>query len=525
MAIYRERSLTNADCSELDGGARDVASCSWLLDSVVTVVDARDYTECAHTTQGRFHVSNAAMRLPGPASLDKRDILSSLEVCIMLRRCVQIVIGAPSLTMIRAATSAPRKVSLITNYDTGRRVPALAHRRSPKCKRSVASVRASIFSQDRETPAGLDDSACRASAQRLPQKGASHRAMPFFLKLYRVCIVSPKTATELPTARAGLALRSTLDLQTFVHVVEAGSLSAAARRLQTSAILVSRRIARLEKALECQLFNRTTRVFQLTGAGSGLYERARIILHEIAAAEAFLAEDHAAPKGRLRIHAPAIFTRLYLAPALVSFILTHPAIEIDLFESDAPCVVATERCDASITLDPESEKGRCVSPLLHWPQHFFASLDYVERAGAPKSLDELSSHALLAAEEVWRLSGPEGMETVFPQSLFATNTRDMLKAALLGGAGIGMLSPWEVRDELAVGLVLPILTGYRAFGDENLCVVYSSEEVVPGKLSAFLSHLAELCSDLSKTPPMIDDWETADEDMPVFGQAMQKVAS
>ena len=116
------------------------------------------------------------------------------------------------------------------------------------------------------------------------------------------------------------------------------------------------------------------------------------------------------------------------------------------------------------------------------------------------------------------------MATFSPQSLFATNSRETLKAALIAGAEIGMLSPWEVREELVVGRVLPVLTGYRAAGDENLCVIYSSEDVVPEKLRVFLAHLAELCSDLSKTPAQIIDCEIAEDDTPSFGQAMQKVA-
>ena len=123
-------------------------------------------------------------------------------------------------------------------------------------------------------------------------------------------------------------------MATFVRVVDAGSLSAAARSLPNSLTSVSRQISALEQHFGMPLLLRTTRHLALTDDGRILYERARAILGEVGELEAMLSRGRQAPAGRLRISAPTLMGRLLIAPLLADFLRRYPSLTVDLLLID-----------------------------------------------------------------------------------------------------------------------------------------------------------------------------------------------
>ena len=109
-------------------------------------------------------------------------------------------------------------------------------------------------------------------------------------------------------------------MQTFVRIVDGGSLTAAADALRSSLPSVVRTLAALEAQLDVRLLNRTTRRIALTDEGREYYERCKRVLAEVDEAEAALSARRAAPKGRLRLTAPVMFGRLHVAPVAGEFI-------------------------------------------------------------------------------------------------------------------------------------------------------------------------------------------------------------
>ena len=107
-------------------------------------------------------------------------------------------------------------------------------------------------------------------------------------------------------------------MATFVRVVDAGSLSAAARSLPSSLTSVSRQISALEEHFGTSLLLRTTRHLALTADGRILYERAKSILGELREVETTLSRGRHAPSGRIRISAPTLIGRLLIAPSIWS---------------------------------------------------------------------------------------------------------------------------------------------------------------------------------------------------------------
>ena len=125
------------------------------------------------------------------------------------------------------------------------------------------------------------------------------------------------------------------DMLVFVRVVDAGSLSRAARDLKLSLAVISRKLARLEERLGVRLVNRTTRRLALTEEGAAFHRRCARILAEIDDAETEVTRGLDRVVGLLRITSTFAFGRRRLAPLLLELQLQHPELEVELQVSDS----------------------------------------------------------------------------------------------------------------------------------------------------------------------------------------------
>src|SRR6185503_9561578 len=139
-------------------------------------------------------------------------------------------------------------------------------------------------------------------------------------------------------------------MATFVRIVESGSLTAAAAALPASLPSVVRSLAALEAELDVRLLNRTTRRIGLTDEGREYYERCKRVLADVDAAEASLSARRVAPKGRLHLTAPVLFGRLHVAPIVTSFIVRHPALQVEMLMLDRIVDLVEEGIDAGVRI-------------------------------------------------------------------------------------------------------------------------------------------------------------------------------
>ena len=141
-------------------------------------------------------------------------------------------------------------------------------------------------------------------------------------------------------------------MTTFVKVVEAGSLSSAARSLDLSLASVSRQLDGLEEHLGTRLLVRTTRHLTLTEGGRTYYEQAKRILAAIEEAELALSAQHSTPSGRLIVSSTVLFGRLHLAPLLPVFMARYPKLMVDLLLLDRVVNLVEEGIDVAIRPGP-----------------------------------------------------------------------------------------------------------------------------------------------------------------------------
>jgi DNA-binding transcriptional LysR family regulator len=257
------------------------------------------------------------------------------------------------------------------------------------------------------------------------------------------------------------------DMQTFVRVVDAGSISKAAEHLGVAKSAVSRRLAELEQRLGSTLINRTTRRSSLTDAGRLYYERALRIIDDVDDMNAMAASSETSLAGRLRLAVPLSFGLEHLSPALNEFSDQHPELILHIDFSDRRIDLVQEGFDLAFRiadLGDSNLKARRITPIR---LQVCASPDYLARHGTPLTPAELQHHECLAYESSgsvfpWKLLDRAGREHVIdPPARIVANNGNFLCDMAVAGRGI-MVSPTFIAwQALARQQLVPVLPEFR----------------------------------------------------------------
>ena len=286
------------------------------------------------------------------------------------------------------------------------------------------------------------------------------------------------------------------DYHLFAEVVDAGSLSAAGRRLHISPAMVSKRLAHLEARLGTRLIHRTTRRLSLTEAGDRFHTDVVAILAAAREAEARVSGQEKEMAGSLRISAPTSFGRLYVAPFLSAFLDAHPRVNVELDLSDGFLDLISERIDVAIRITGAVAPSLVAHRLGDSPRVLCAAPSYLERHGAPARVADLADHHLLAAvgQLPWRLEGPGGVTTVDRISRVRTNSSEVVRELTLAGAGVALRSLWDVDHDIAKGRLVRLLPDHAGASDAGIYAVHPRAPLVPAGVTAFVDYLKALWS-------------------------------
>ena len=300
-------------------------------------------------------------------------------------------------------------------------------------------------------------------------------------------------------------MQNLTDIAVFVQVVDSGSFTAAAERLELTRSVVSKYISRLEDRLKVRLLNRTTRRLSLTEAGQIFYERSQFGLGEIEAAEAEVAKLQATPRGRLKINAPMSFGILHIAPAMTDFQRQNPEVQLDINLDDRQIDLVEQGYDVAVRIAELPDSSMVATPLAPCHHVVCASSDYVERHGAPRTPDDLRKHNILSyryqdSPNEWRFLSPDGRYSSVPVTgSIEMNNSLALRQAVLGGAGIMLTPTFIVGKDIAAGRLLKLLPDYRA-KEVTIYAVYAGRRHLSPKVRAFIDYMKKRLSD----PPYWD---------------------
>lgn len=272
----------------------------------------------------------------------------------------------------------------------------------------------------------------------------------------------------------------------FARVVEAGSFSRAARALGVPTSTVSRSIARLEDALGVRLLQRTTRAVAATSEGRALLARVEGPLLAIREAIAASRGGQDAPRGTLRVSAPTDHD--FVAEIAARYVERHPEVTLDLNLSSRRVDLVAEGFDVAIRAGVLRDSSLVARKLGDSEAWFVAGPAYVARHGEPSDLADLERHAFVAnavfAGKPMRIDGPKGPVQIKLGARLVGDDFAFVRAALVAGAGIGLVPRLICVRDLADGRLVRILPRYEVRGSA-IHVVYPSAKNVPAKVSAF----------------------------------------
>jgi len=291
-------------------------------------------------------------------------------------------------------------------------------------------------------------------------------------------------------------------LRTFARVVEAGSFSEAGRQLGVAPSSVSRQINELEDSLGALLFQRTTRKLSLTEAGELYYERATSIVTEIDEAKLAVSQLDGTPTGILRLNVPGSLSRRYIVPILIAFQEKFPGVEVVLLASDQIMDMIEHRIDLTIRLGSLNDSSLVARKIASGRRVVCASTAYLEKAGNPKSPDELTKHNCLTfrsnpGSNTWKFKDAKGSlhEVSVTGNLYANDGESLVAAAVMGH-GIILVPEWLVGCELREGTLQEILTNYITTPKETpMYALYPRQRHLPPKVRAFIDFMVEQFSD------------------------------
>src|SRR5688500_15225034 len=195
-------------------------------------------------------------------------------------------------------------------------------------------------------------------------------------------------------------------IRVFLHVVQSGSFSAAARQLAMPKSTVSRKISELEAHVGARLLQRTTRKLGLTDVGRIFYEHAVRIAAEVDEAAQAVGQMQAAPRGLLRVTAPLSFGML--GSIVAEYLRKHAEVQVELLCTDRQVDLVDERFDVAIRAGKLADSSLTARAIGTIKRVLVAAPQYCKQVGMPRTPGELEQHACLVfgagtAPNVWTL--------------------------------------------------------------------------------------------------------------------------
>ena len=276
----------------------------------------------------------------------------------------------------------------------------------------------------------------------------------------------------------------------FVHIVERGSLTAAARGLGKTLPALSRSLRSLENRLGARLLTRTTRAISLTEFGQQYFEHCRRILRNVEEAEGLANETGRIVQGLVRITAPLLFGRLHVAPLVAPFLAAYPRVQIDMQLTDSIVSMVDTGIDVSIRIGDLHDSSLVAIPIGHIGRVVCAAPGYWSAHGKPSHPLDLKQHQCLTfrglnQERGW-LFHVEGEERYWPiNTAYSCNDGSAIISVARAGGGIAQMMSYQVAACFTDGELTPALGEYAPH-PLPIHAVYPGGRLLPVKVRALL---------------------------------------
>lgn len=287
-------------------------------------------------------------------------------------------------------------------------------------------------------------------------------------------------------------------METFVYVVETGSFSAAARRLNIGQPAVSKTIAQLEARLAVRLLLRSTRGLTPTEAGLAFFERAKRAIEEADEAEIAARGTASGLVGNLRICAAVTFGRMHIVPHLGPFLEQNPGLTIDLMLDDRNVNLVEEGVDVALRMGALSDSGLTARKIAECRRVVLGTPMYFEKYGEPTCPADLSQHQAvvysLGGGAHWPFNKAGEAQPVIISGRIRVNAAEGLREAVLAHQGLTLASEWMFAPELANGSVKEVMSDWT-LPNLDLWAVFPTGRMASAKARAFVEYVQGLLAD------------------------------
>lgn len=280
------------------------------------------------------------------------------------------------------------------------------------------------------------------------------------------------------------------EIEAFVAIARAGSISKAAKNRNMTKSALSRRLSELENRIGAQLIMRTTRRLNLTDAGTKFLEQAERILDDLAAAESAAGADTGSFQGRLRIAAPLSYGLTKLKPIVSAFIRKHPDLVVDIDFSDRNVDLVEEGVDVALRIGTLPDSTLIARKIIPVSLVAVASPDFWRQQGYPSSPSDLEHLPLLqytnlSRPNVLSFTSPAGDKgSITPPIRMLASNGEFLASMAVDGCGFLVEPLFILEPFIESGQLEPVLERY-SWGEMNLYLVYPPSRLIAAKTRAF----------------------------------------
>ncbi|MBC4423087.1 LysR family transcriptional regulator [Klebsiella variicola] len=291
-------------------------------------------------------------------------------------------------------------------------------------------------------------------------------------------------------------------MRTYIRIIEAGSLSAAAGQMDTTQATVSRRLQSLEGLLGVKLILRTTHAMKLTDDGERCYRHARQVVDAWLALEDDLRIADDQPVGVLRVRAPHAFGQQQLLAPLVAFLQRHPQLSVEWMLNDNTVDFLSDNIDCAIRVGAEVDPATVSVLLAEVPRCVVASPELLAKYPPLTSLEALSGLPWIAINTFYQhevrlrhLESGQIVSTAITPCL-STDSLYVARNTALAGLGVAMVSSWTVVEDIAAGRLIELFPQWRP-ASLPVHLVYPWARYYPTRLRKFLDLMREIMPDLA----------------------------
>ena len=295
-------------------------------------------------------------------------------------------------------------------------------------------------------------------------------------------------------------------MQTFIRIVESGSLSAAAQQLGTTQPTISRRLQTLEQRLGLKLIMRTTHALKLTDDGERCYAQARQLLATWYALEDDLKRASDDPVGTLRVRAPHAFGQDQLIAPLLDYLRRYPRLNVEWMLNDRTPDFMAENVDCAIQVGAPTDTSLVAILLAEVPRIVVASPDVLAQHAPVEQVEQLCNLPWLALTSFYRnevalqrVQDGQPVNLAITPRLSSDSLYAVRKAAL-AGMGAAIVSAWVVQEDLAAGRLIQLTPEWQA-PPLPIWLTYPWASYYPARLTQFFAMIKDVMPTLAGTRP------------------------